>query len=138
MYNFRFDHSRLRNTRRMDKSPINQIQLSQKQLQLHLEQQQQKFYLDNHDIYQQQNRFYPSPTATPPMPHFPPPPEYPPPNQQLCNFQASPASNQKSRHHKKKSHHNIPDPSCIEVCIDYHSQQNIDGLDIAEVSFSNL
>lgn len=119
----------------MDKSPTNQIKLSQKQLQLHLEQQQQKYYLDNHDIYQQQGKFYPSPTATPPMPHFPPPPEYPPPNHQPCNFPTSPASNQKSRQHKKKSHHNnVPDPNSIEVCIDYHSQHNnVDGLDISEV-----
>lgn len=52
----------------MHKSPINQVGLSHKQLQLHTQQQQQKYYMENHH--------YPNNS---PIPHFPPPPEYPPP-----------------------------------------------------------
>lgn len=98
----------------MDKSPTNQIRLSQKQLQLHLQQQQQKFFMDNHE------QFYPSPSASPPIPHFPPPPEYPPPNHQSYDIQQSPAS----RSSNKKYHHTAPDPNRIEVCIEYQQRRN--------------
>ena len=50
-------------------SLINQSRLSQKQLQHHLH--QQRYYLENHEKYQQHNVHVP-------IPHFPPPPEYPP------------------------------------------------------------
>lgn len=116
---------------------INQTRLSKKQLQLHVHQQNQKYFLDSpHDNYQQSRCQYFTSVTTPPSAHFPPPPEYPnihhqPPHQTQQNHcvfeQISPSHR---RPNIKKFHQ--PDPNGIEVCsIDYENQHNnhVGGVD---------
>lgn len=114
---------------------INQTRLSKKQLQLHVQQQNQnKYFLDSpvhlhHDNnYTQQRCQYitkKSPSS-PPIPHFPAPPDYPP-NHTIIFDQPSP-SHRTPRggggvKSLKKFHQS--DPNSIEVCgIDYENQQH--------------
>ena len=116
---------------------INQTRLSKKQLQLHVQQQNQKYFLDSpHDNYQQSRCQYFTSVTTPPSAHFPPPPEYP-------NIHHQPQPHQTQQNHcvfeqPSPSHRrpNIkkfqPDPNGIEVCsIDYENQHNnhVGGVD---------
>lgn len=128
---------------------INQTRLSKKQLQLHVQQQNQNKYIlsspihhhHNHDTNytpQQQQQQQPrcqylsktSPT-TQPIPHFPAPPDYPP-NHSIIFEQPSPSHHRHlrsvggtgGRGLKKHFHQQSPDPNSIEVCtIDYENQQ---------------
>jgi hypothetical protein len=127
---------------------INQTRLSKKQLQLHVQQQNQNKYIltspihhhHNHDssYTQQQQRcqyFAKASPTTQPIPHFPAPPDYPP-NHSIIFEQPSPSH---QRHHLRsggggvgggvgkslKKHFHQPDPNSIEVCtIDYENQQH--------------
>lgn len=121
---------------------INQTRLSKKQLQLHVQQQNQNKYIlsspvhhhhhhshDNNYTQQRCQYFTKSVTspASPPIPHFPAPPDYPP-NHSIIFEQPSPS-------HRKgggggggktlKKHFHQSDPNSIEVCtIDYENQQH--------------
>lgn len=124
---------------------INQTRLSKKQLQLHVQQQNQNKYIlsspvhhhhshDNNYTQQRCQHFAKSSPSSPPIPHFPAPPDYPP-NHSIIFDQPSPS------HHggrvgciggngggigkglKKYFHQS--DPNSIEVCtIDYENQQH--------------
>lgn len=126
---------------------INQTRLSKKQLQFHVQQQQnQKYFLDSpaNDNYQQSRCQYFNSVTTPPSAHYPS--DFPPnnlsnghhqtlPHHQAnshCGFeQASPSH----RHNNIKKFHQS-DPNSIEVCIDYENQHNSQrvGVDPSSVS----
>jgi len=110
---------------------INQTRLSKKQLQLHLQQQNQKYFIDSprdSDFPQQRCQYFAG--TSPPVPHFPPPPptesfSLPPSSQQQqqqqhCAFEQPSPSHRRSN--IKKFHQS--DPNSIEVCIDYENQHN--------------
>lgn len=109
---------------------INQTRLSKKQLQLHVQQQNQKYYIESpHDNYQHSRCQYFTSVTTPPSAHFPPPPEYPAANmhqQNHCVFEQPSPSHR--RPNIKKFHQS--DPNSIELCIDYENQHNhVGGID---------
>lgn len=128
---------------------INQTRLSKKQLQLHVQQQNQKYFLNSpHDSYQQSRCQYFTSVTTPPSTHFPPPPEYVTnhhPQQQQQQLQLQQQNHcvfeQPSPSHRrpniKKFHQS--DPNSIEVCIDYENQHNnhVGGVDPSVSDVSN-
>ncbi|CRK89834.1 CLUMA_CG003485, isoform A [Clunio marinus] len=107
---------------------INQQRLSKKQLQLHAQQQNQKYFLDSpHDNYQQSRCQYFTSVTTPPSSHFTPQVEYPSAThhhrQNACMYdQQSPTHHRHGHSNVKKFHQS--DPNSIEVCIDYENQHN--------------
>ena len=119
---------------------INQTRLSKKQLQLHVQQQNQNKYIlsspvhhhhhshDNNYTQQRCQYFTKSTTspASPPIPHFPAPPDYPP-NHSIIFEQPSPSHRRGGGGGGKtlKKHFHQSDPNSIEVCtIDYENQQH--------------
>lgn len=111
---------------------INQTRLSKKQLQLHVQQQQNqnKYYLNSphdinyHQLQPQQRCQYIS--SNPPIPHY----------QGSSSLEYPTISNatilQSPTHRRilnvKKFNHHPTDPNSIEVCIDYENQHNNVGV----------
>lgn len=97
---------------------INQMRLSKKQLQLHVQQQNQKYYIDSpQDNYPQSQCQYFTSVTTPTLHEYPAANQHQP---SQCLYEQSSPSHR--RPNKKKFHKS--DPNSIEVCINYENNHN--------------
>ena len=91
---------------------INNTRLSQKQLQLH---QQQRYFLENHNRYQQHNNVH-----VPQISHFPPPPDFPPPQQHMQQIHQT----QQFQNSQQIQQQPIPAQRCRQSPKKYHQEPN--------------